>query len=67
MTLIVGQRVLPAVDARSTVGCVASRCDGRADAVVSHGQTAYHWVDGEPVRGTLQLGQAAWIAESTGL
>jgi anhydro-N-acetylmuramic acid kinase len=38
-----------------------------ADLVVSHGQTVHHWVqDGEP-KGTLQLGQPAWIVEATGL
>ncbi|HEY5845753.1 MAG TPA: anhydro-N-acetylmuramic acid kinase [Microlunatus sp.] len=42
-------------------------CDGAADLVVSHGQTVYHWVDGSQVRGTLQIGQPAWIAERTGL
>jgi len=40
---------------------------GRADLVVSHGQTVYHWVEGRQARGTLQLGGAAWIAEATGL
>jgi len=39
----------------------------RADLVVSHGQTLFHWVEGGAVRGTLQLGQPAWIAEATGL
>lgn len=43
-------------------------CDGRADLVVSHGQTVYHWIDTDGrARGTLQLGQPAWIAERTGL
>ncbi|MFB7652666.1 MULTISPECIES: anhydro-N-acetylmuramic acid kinase [unclassified Streptomyces] len=42
-------------------------CDGTADLVVSHGQTVYHWVEDGAVRGTLQLGQPAWIAEATGL
>lgn len=42
-------------------------CAGRAAAVVSHGQTVYHWTDGAQVLGTLQLGQPAWIAERTGL
>jgi anhydro-N-acetylmuramic acid kinase len=42
-------------------------CDGRADLVVSHGQTVHHWVEDGVVRGTLQLGQPAWIAEATGL
>jgi anhydro-N-acetylmuramic acid kinase len=40
---------------------------GAADLVASHGQTVYHWVDGQSARGTLQLGQPAWIAERTGL
>lgn len=38
-----------------------------ADLVVSHGQTVFHWIDGGRARGTLQLGQPAWIAERTGL
>ncbi|MFE7504857.1 anhydro-N-acetylmuramic acid kinase [Promicromonospora sp. NPDC057488] len=48
-------------------------CDGRADLVVSHGQTLFHWVSGGDagaagrVRGTLQIGEPAWIAEATGL
>ncbi|WP_350280242.1 anhydro-N-acetylmuramic acid kinase [Kribbella sp. HUAS MG21] len=40
-------------------------CGGYADLIVSHGQTMFHWVDGGSVRGTLQLGQPAWIAEAT--
>ncbi|MEV6265550.1 anhydro-N-acetylmuramic acid kinase [Kribbella sp. NPDC051936] len=46
---------------------VEQLCGGSADLVVSHGQTMFHWVDGGAVRGTLQLGQPAWIAEATGL
>jgi anhydro-N-acetylmuramic acid kinase len=42
-------------------------CDGRAELVVSHGQTLYHWVANGQVKGSLQLGQPAWIAEHTGL
>ncbi|WP_328421001.1 anhydro-N-acetylmuramic acid kinase [Streptomyces sp. NBC_00443] len=42
-------------------------CDGRAELVASHGQTGYHWAEDGQVHGTLQLGQPAWIAESTGL
>ncbi|GAA4440452.1 hypothetical protein GCM10023148_47660 [Actinokineospora soli] len=38
-----------------------------ADLVASLGQTIYHWVEGTHCRGTLQLGQPAWIAEATGL
>ncbi|MGI8307824.1 anhydro-N-acetylmuramic acid kinase [Saccharopolyspora hattusasensis] len=41
---------------------------GRADLVGSLGQTIYHWVQGSGrVRGTLQIGQPAWISEATGL
>jgi anhydro-N-acetylmuramic acid kinase len=40
---------------------------GRADLVVSHGQTLYHRVEDGRVLGTLQAGQPAWIAERTGL
>jgi anhydro-N-acetylmuramic acid kinase len=39
----------------------------QADLVVSHGQTLYHWVEAGEARGTLQIGQPAWIAEETGL
>ena len=39
---------------------------GPVDLIVSHGQTVYHWVDGGHARGTLQIGQPAWIAERTG-
>jgi anhydro-N-acetylmuramic acid kinase len=38
-----------------------------ADAVCSHGQTVYHWVDGTRALGTLQVGQPAWIAERLGV
>jgi anhydro-N-acetylmuramic acid kinase len=41
-------------------------CGGRADLIVSHGQTIFHWVEGEKALGTLQLGQPAWIAGRTG-
>ncbi|WP_328614388.1 anhydro-N-acetylmuramic acid kinase [Amycolatopsis sp. NBC_00355] len=40
---------------------------GTADIVASLGQTVFHWVEDGNVRGTLQLGQPAWIAERTGL
>ncbi|MCY9784359.1 anhydro-N-acetylmuramic acid kinase [Nocardiopsis sp. EMB25] len=40
---------------------------GRADLIASHGQTLFHWVEDTAARGTLQLGQPAWIAEATGL
>jgi anhydro-N-acetylmuramic acid kinase len=44
-----------------------SLCEGRAELVCSHGQTVFHWVADGRALGTLQLGQAAWIAERTGL
>lgn len=37
------------------------------DLVCTHGQTVYHWVDGQHAKGTLQLGQPAWIAELCGV
>jgi anhydro-N-acetylmuramic acid kinase len=43
-----------------------ARLDGPADVVCSHGQTVFHWVEGGRALGTLQLGQASYIAERTG-
>ena len=40
---------------------------GPVDAICTHGQTVFHWVEDGTARGTLQLGQPAWIAEATGL
>ena len=40
---------------------------GPVDAVCSHGQTVFHWVEHGIAEGTLQLGQPGWIAEATGL
>lgn len=37
------------------------------DAVCTHGQTVFHWIEGGAALGTLQIGQPAWIAEATGL
>lgn len=38
------------------------------DLIVSHGQTLFHWIDESHIaRGTLQLGEPSWIAESTGV
>lgn len=39
---------------------------GQVDLVTTHGQTVFHWVDGGHAKGTLQIGQPAWIAERTG-
>jgi anhydro-N-acetylmuramic acid kinase len=41
--------------------------DGRADLIVSHGQTVHQEVEDGVVRATLQLGQPAEIAEHTGV
>jgi anhydro-N-acetylmuramic acid kinase len=47
---------------------IAELAGGTADLVVSHGQTIFHWVDDDGrARGTLQIGQPAWIAEATGV
>jgi len=53
--------------AEAAAGADAELCEGRAELVVSHGQTVYHWVEGGRALGTIQLGQPAWIAERTGL
>ena len=44
----------------------ASNFGGAVDVVCSHGQTVFHWVRDGHALGTLQIGQAAWIAEATG-
>ncbi|MFF4648541.1 anhydro-N-acetylmuramic acid kinase [Streptomyces sp. NPDC001380] len=53
--------------ADAAVRALEELCGGAADLVVSHGQTVHHWVEDGRVRGTLQLGRPAWIAEATGL
>ncbi|MEU9986592.1 anhydro-N-acetylmuramic acid kinase [Streptomyces sp. NPDC048045] len=54
--------------AAAAVRANSELCGGRAELVASHGQTVFHWADGDGrVHGTLQLGQPAWIAEATGL
>ncbi|MDG4792332.1 anhydro-N-acetylmuramic acid kinase [Micromonospora sp. WMMD1082] len=40
---------------------------GRVDAVVSPGQTVFHWVEEGRVRGTLQLGAVARVAARVGV
>lgn len=42
-------------------------CAGKAELIASHGQTLFHWVEEGTARGSLQLGQSAWIASRTGL
>ena len=42
--------------------------DFQPDLIVSHGQTLFHWIDdNHKAKGTLQLGEASWIAEETGV
>lgn len=48
------------------VAVSAAASVGGVDAVCTHGQTVYHWVEGDHARGTLQIGQPAWIAEGVG-
>jgi anhydro-N-acetylmuramic acid kinase len=46
---------------------LAELAGGRADLVVSHGQTVFHWVRDGRAQGSLQLGQPAYLAAATGL
>jgi len=48
------------------VAAAAAASVGGVDAVCSHGQTVFHWVDAGHALGTLQIGQPAWIAERVG-
>lgn len=43
-----------------------SQAHDGVEVICSHGQTVYHWVEGDVAKGTLQLGEPAWIAERTG-
>jgi anhydro-N-acetylmuramic acid kinase len=52
--------------AEAAAGAADEFCGGRADLVVSHGQTVFHWVEENRALGTLQLGQPAWISAVTG-
>lgn len=46
------------------VAASAAASVGGVDVVCTHGQTVFHWVEGDHARGTLQIGQPAWIAEA---
>jgi anhydro-N-acetylmuramic acid kinase len=51
----------------SVAGELAERAfGGDVELITSHGQTVFHWVEGDHALGTLQLGQPAFIAERTG-
>ncbi|MGI8869529.1 MAG: anhydro-N-acetylmuramic acid kinase [Mycobacteriales bacterium] len=58
---LVGQAfAAAAAEADSVAGPLALLC--------SHGQTVYHWVDDDGrAKGTLQVGEPAWIAHATGV
>jgi anhydro-N-acetylmuramic acid kinase len=53
--------------AAAAANAIAALGESRPDLICSHGQTVFHWVVDGHARGTLQLGQPAWIAEATGL
>jgi anhydro-N-acetylmuramic acid kinase len=53
--------------ANAAADALAAQGAAGPDLICSHGQTVFHWVIGGHARGTLQLGQPAWIAEATGL
>ncbi len=54
--------------AAAFAAAAAQLAGGRADLAVLHGQTFFHWVDDRGCAlGTLQLGNAAAVAERTGL
>lgn len=56
--------------ARAAVAAIAAHREADydpVDLICSHGQTVFHWVEGGAARGTLQIGQPAWIAESSGV
>jgi anhydro-N-acetylmuramic acid kinase len=53
--------------AAAALGAIQDFAGGHADLIASHGQNVFHWVEAGRARGTLQLGQPAIIAETTGL
>ena len=53
--------------AQAAAGAITALGATRPDLICSHGQTVFHWVVDGHARGTLQLGQPAWIAEAAGL
>jgi anhydro-N-acetylmuramic acid kinase len=63
---LIGQAFADVADKAVTSGIGSA---GPVDAVCSHGQTVFHWVDasGTSALGTLQIGQPAWIAERVGV
>jgi anhydro-N-acetylmuramic acid kinase len=62
---LIGQAFAEA--AHRSIATHAAAGGAPVDAVCSHGQTVFHWVEDGAALGTLQLGQPAWVAERTGL
>lgn len=60
---LIGQTLAAAAQAAA----VTEVAGGRADLIASHGQTVYHWIDQGQTKGTLLLGQPAWIVQATEL
>jgi anhydro-N-acetylmuramic acid kinase len=46
--------------------CEAIAQAGDVDLIASHGQTLHHWVEDAAVKGSLQIGNPAWIQAATG-
>ncbi len=65
----IGMAEVCALDVRTgqEFAAAAASVTEEFDLVCSHGQTVFHWVQDGAVRGTLQIGQPAWIAEATGV
>lgn len=53
--------------AEAAAWAIQNLAHGQADLIASHGQNVFHWIADGRARGTLQLGQPAFIAERTGL
>lgn len=47
--------------------CVPLAAEHRVDLIACHGQTLFHWVEDGAVRGTLQVGNPAWVHAATGV
>ncbi|AGW42517.1 aspartyl/glutamyl-tRNA amidotransferase subunit B [Leifsonia xyli subsp. cynodontis DSM 46306] len=51
----------------ASAAALAAEEAGGVELAVSYGQTLHHWVEDGHARGTLQIGQPAWIAERLGV
>jgi anhydro-N-acetylmuramic acid kinase len=75
LAAVAGQSLAPADFVRldtlaghefADAAALAAQQTGGVELAVSHGQTLHHWVEDGHARGTLQVGQPAWIAERLG-